>query len=445
MVQVPSVTHRFELTSPHLTVMRLATSPAVLLFLLGALFRLAYLFIFLPPFESVYWNLSSSLVHSRSFSLNGISAADYEPLYPMFLTLIRFLAGDWDLAVQAGQALVASLGGIYVYLLARAITDREATSVIAASLYAVDPLLVRQAAQASDLALVTLLLVAFAYYFVAATRMVHMGRAGIVLGLVILTRTMMLPLVLLGAAVLVVHQRVRGALVFTATVVILVLPLVVRSRVVNGSWAPTRSGLNLYIGNSPFTAAVVPDYDVDILQEQAAAQIHAELLDVPDTSPKYSSAASALLTKHAVDYMTKNAMDNLRQKALTILYFFSPRLLPFYIAGPDTRAIYRGGQVVVVNAYARPAIEPIAYSVFYTPVLLAAACGVYLSRGNLSRAAILWCIVATVVAVHSLYFPATRYRAPMEFVLLLYASVALDRLVERSFMSRCLSAAGKEA
>ncbi len=275
--------------------------------------------------------------------------------------------------------------------------------------------------------------------------MVHMGRAGIVLGLVILTRTMMLPLVLLGAAVLVVHQRLRGALAFTAMVVILALPFVVRSRVVNGSWGPTRSGLNLYIGNSPFTAAVVPDYDVDILQEQAAAQIHAELLDVPDTLPEYSSAADALLTKHAVDYMTKNPMDTLRQKALNILYLFSPRLVPFHIAGPDTRAIHRGGQVVVVNGYARPAIEPIAYSVFYTPILLAAAYGVYLSRENLSRAAILWCIVATVVAVHSLYFPATRYRAPMEFVLLLYASVAFDRLLERSFKSRCLSADGKEA
>jgi hypothetical protein len=206
----------------------------------------------------------------------------------------------------------------------------------------------------------------------------------------------------------------------------LVAPLVMRNRLVNGSWTPTRSGLNLYIGNSRFTSSILPDYDVDILQEQANALVDSELSRVPATTPEYSRAADAILSRRAVAYMRERPWETLRQKVLNIGYLFSPRLVPFYVAGSDTRAVDLDGRVVVQHPYPRPMIEWVSYSLFYTPVLFGAVWGVYLSRRKLSRAAILWCTVATFVAIHALYFPATRYRGPMEFVVLLYASVALD-------------------
>lgn len=83
---------------------------------------------------------------------------------------------------------------------------------------------------------------------------------------------------------------------------------------------------------------------------------------------------------------------------------------------------------MVEHAYQRPTIETISYSLFFTPVLVGATWGVWLSRRSLSRAAILWSMVATFVTIHALYFPATRSRAPIEFVLLLYAAVAVDRV-----------------
>jgi hypothetical protein len=122
----------------------------------------------------------------------------------------------------------------------------------------------------------------------------------------------------------------------------------------------------------------------------------------------------------------------LRQKALNILYLFSPRLVPFYITGSDTRAIDRSGHVIVENPRRRPFIEVVSYSAFYTPVLLAAFIGVYLRRCQLSRDAILWCIVANFTAIHAVYFPATRYRAPMEFVLLFYAAAALQHWLSKT-------------
>jgi hypothetical protein len=63
------------------------------------------------------------------------------------------------------------------------------------------------------------------------------------------------------------------------------------------------------------------------------------------------------------------------------------------------------------------------------PVLALAAMGLWLRRGELPGDVVLWAIVATFVVVHAIYFPTTRYRVPIEFVLLFYAAVALDRRV----------------
>jgi hypothetical protein len=404
-----------------------AVEAPVRLFSLAALVRLGYLFAFRPSFETDYWTLSTSLIHDGSLAIDGIRTTDYEPLYPVFLAVTRVLARDQVLIVQVIQLATASLGAVYLYRLACALTNRWQVAAIAASLYALDPLLIRQAAQPADSALVTPLLVAFAYYFVTSADAVGMALAGMVLGLVVLTRATGLPLVLFAAALLLAERRLRPALALTLAVVVLVLPFALRNRSVNGSLWPTRSGLNLYIGNSPFTSALLPDYDVDILEEAAAALIEGELSHLSSGSSEYSRAADALFSRHAVDYMAERPLETLRQKALNVLYFFSPRLVPFYVAVPETRAVIRSGHIVVEHARRRPAIEVVSYSAFYAPVLVVALAGIALRwrKRELSRDVVLWSIVMTFTAVHALYFPATRYRAPVEFVLLFYAAVAL--------------------
>lgn len=408
-------------------------SSTVLPFVLCLVVRLAYLLVLTPPFESTYWDLSTGLLQDGSLAIDGKAITDFEPLYPLFLAVARWLSRDQAMLVQVFQALIASLGTVYVYRLARALAGRGSVAAIAASLYALDPLLVRQAVAPSDLALATTLLVAFAYYFVSSVTPIDSALAGVMLGLVILTRSMTVPLAALAALAFVAERRFsRSALMLAAGVLVLVLPFLVRNLSVNGSSWPTRSGLNLYIGNSPYSAAILPDHDPDMLQAQADDLIDRELADFSGTQPEYDRAADALLTRHAVAYMAEDPLRTLRQKALNGLYFFSPRLVPFYLATAETRAaLDRSGRVVVENPGRRPRIEGIAYAVFYAPVLVAALFGIFLRRRCLRQDAILWCITATFVVVHALYFPATRYRAPMEFVLMFYAAVALQFMWDR--------------
>jgi hypothetical protein len=94
----------------------------------------------------------------------------------------------------------------------------------------------------------------------------------------------------------------------------------------------------------------------------------------------------------------------------------------------DTQAeLGTDGQVRVENSPQRPAREEIAYTVSYCLVVAAALVGLWARRYEvLHRDAILWCIVLTFVMTYAVYFPATRYRVSMEFVLLFYAAVGLE-------------------
>jgi hypothetical protein len=169
--------------------------------------------------------------------------------------------------------------------------------------------------------------------------------------------------------------------------------------------------VNLYIGNSPRTAELLPADDLDLLQIDADRVVH-ERMPAVDALPPLEAerVVDQLLTHEAWAFMAADPLKTLQRKIVNVGYVFSPRIIP-----------YRQ------DDGSRPLTDVIAYAMFSTAVMLCAAVGVYVRRRRLSNDAILWAIVATVVAVNVLYVPATRYRAPMEFVLLFYAAAAFER------------------
>ncbi len=249
---------------------------------------------------------------------------------------------------------------------------------------------------------------------------------GSLLGLLILTRAMTLPLLLWGVAILITERRLAAALALTAGTFACVVPFLVRGPLPGAAWWPTRSGLNLYIGNSPYTAALLPDHDVDILQDQAWALVERELSDLSEGSVAFNRAADALLASAPFSTCAENPGSALTQKALNVWYFFSPRVVPLHVSTAETRAVIdAAGRVVVENERRRPTMEVISHWIFFAPVLVLAAAGMYCRGRDCRRDTLLWSILGTFVIVHSVYFPATRYRAPVEFVLLFYAAVAI--------------------
>jgi hypothetical protein len=400
------------------------------LFCVAFLPRLAYLLIFKPPFETPYWALAENFLRTGSLALNGLEATDFEPLYPVFLAACRAIAGDRAFVVQLIQIGVASAGAVFLYRLSLRLTANSLVSTVSAAAFAFHPLLVRQASAGSDLALATTLLVVFAYAFVSIRRPAGAAAAGAALGLAMLTRFMMLPLVVCGVMILFLEGKRESAGAFVVAALLLVSAWAIRTHAVNGSWWPTRSGMNLYIGNSPYTAALLPDDDLDLIEDPAYELFAGARPDLDPSVPEYAAALDAFLTRQALGYMGTHPGATLRQKVINVWYCFSPRLVPFRVADSRTRLMTGpAGEIWVENSVRRPRIEVIAHALASSFVLVAAVAGIWMRRHALRQDAILWAVAVTFTVVNVLYVPASRYAAPMTFVLLFYAAVAFAALV----------------
>ena len=395
------------------------------LYALAVIPRVAYAAWESKPFDGTYWAIADGILRDGSLSIDGRLTTDFEPGYPLFIAACRLVVGANASAVQALQIAVAALGALLLYRLTARLTGQTGAAALAAVIYAFDPLLIRQAVQHSEASLTTVLLLAFTCLFVESTTTRRAAAAGAVLALAISTRAMTVPLVLAGASIWIASRRYRAALAFMLAAVAVAAPFAVRNVLVNGSWGPTRGGLNLFVGNHPYAAALMPAYDVDQLEAIANELVYTRAGAVPEGAER-ERIADRILTEEAIAYMTAAPLRTGAQKVRNVFYFFSPQLIPYRTGGSGV-VVTSDGRVTVKDSEARPRAEVILYTTFYSVLLAAAAAGAYLRRGQLRADAILWCIVATFVAVHSVYFPATRYRGPMTFVLIFYAAAALAR------------------
>jgi hypothetical protein len=247
------------------------------------------------------------------------------------------------------------------------------------------------------------------------------------LGVAMLTRVMVAPVLALTTALLVVNRRYGVAVIFAATTVTVTSPWLVRNYLVSGAIWPTKSGENLFHGNSRYTATLLPHYNLDLLGEygQSLAARERPALLHAGAEQELDRFYTALAWE---EIKARPLQGTLQLKLWKVAYFFWPRLVPSRLAQDDTRVLLGpDGQVRVENSRRRPFADDLAYTVSYCLVAAAALAGLWIRRFDLKRDAVLWCIVVTFVATHAIYFPATRYRVPMEFVLLFYAAVALDK------------------
>ncbi len=398
----------------------------VVFFTMALLPRMAYLILLAPPFEGYYWDkVADTLLSYGVLGIDGVKTTSFEPLYPVFLSFARTLSGDNVRIIQTLQAVIDSIGVLYLYHLAKCLGGRQGIAVLSATLYSVYPLLIRHAVNGAGFSLVSTLLIIFADTFVTATNPRRAAAAGMWLGLAILTRSMILPALGLTSALLIIEGRKKIALVYAMTAIMVVSPWLVRNYLVNGAILPARSGENFFAGNSKYTAAILPDYNIDLLADYARSVIAQERPEL--AGPTHEKELDRAYTTMALDEMRARPLQAIKLKFLNFVYFFWPRLVPSHVMTPDTQAIFGAdGRVRVTNSPRRPLHEDLAYSVSYGVVAVAALVGMWMRRFDMKRDAVLWCILITFVAIHTIYFPATHYRVPMEFVLLFYAAAGLD-------------------
>src|SRR5688572_14094447 len=161
----------------------------------------------------------------------------------MFLAAAKLLFGERHVLIQLLQASVAAAGVVPLYYLTRRLTASRAAAIWAGALFAVHPLLVRQASAASDLAITTTLLTACALTFVRIHDLRAAAVAGVMIGIAVLTRSMVLPVAALAMGILLMREQRRQAAALGLAAAVVIAPMVVRNYLVSGSLSVTRSGV----------------------------------------------------------------------------------------------------------------------------------------------------------------------------------------------------------
>ncbi len=417
------------------------TRTHVLLYCVAAAVRVAYLIAGAPPFDQGYqWFVADNVVRHGFIGMDGRATSMYDPAYPMFVAFGRWLTGDTLVAIQLLQLAIDATGAVLLCVLTQILTGNRRAAVIAGGLYAVYPLLVHHAVAGDELSLLSVLLLAFAVLAIPPAGTSRAAMAGLCLGLAVLTRSMVGPLLLLAPGLLLFRRRPAAACAMTTAALLVMLPWLIWSSRVSGTIWPTRSGENLLRSNSRYSADVLPAYNIDVLGEWAESMIARER---PDLMARFSDGSLYFDLSRSRDvnqFFTALAWEELRSrpgeilglKARNVAYFFWPRLVPVRITGPDTQVILApDGTLRVEGTAPRPVAQEIAYSTSYVVIAVAALGGIWLRRRRLRDDALLWAIAVVFVAAAVVYFPATRYRVPMEFVLLFYAAVGIAALAAR--------------
>jgi hypothetical protein len=402
-------------------------------FALAGAVRLAYLAIVRPEFEGYHWQVADTLLREGFVGLEGHPTSLYDPIYPLFIAGARIVSRDVTPVVQVLQITIDCAAAVLLFNLARTLTASLRVALIAASLYAVYPLMIHHAIVADEFSLVSLLLIAFANATARPTAP-RAAAAGTWLGLGILTRAMVAPILPLTAVVFAARRHYRAAAWLCVSALLVQSPWLVRNySLIDGAW-PTRSGENLFHGNSAYTAAMLPRYNLDLLAEYGQAMVAQRR---PDLGKFFTSDTGhdVMADREIHETFTKLAWEQIESQPLQTIalslwkcaYFFWPRAVPSHQISADTTIEFASdGQVQVKNSPERPWTADLAYTVSYSVVAAAAVAGIWIRRSALGADAILWCIVLTFVLVAMVYFPATRQRVPMEFVLLFYAAVAFE-------------------
>jgi hypothetical protein len=380
-----------------------------------------------PGWGAYYWPMSSSLLEHGVLGYGEVPSTLYEPLYPLFLAAARYATADHLLGVLALQALLCAVGAIFLYELTLVLTRDERTAAIATALYALYPYFIRQAAALEEVPLFTTLLVACAYTHATADDLRRSLACGFAFGLALLTRTVAAPICALAVLALAARRRFSSALAVGAVAALLCLPYGLRNHRIDGSILPTRAGYNLLKANCKYSERVIPTYTVDVLNPYLAALLQAGL---PNAASATEREIDRFYWSRAIAFVRAHPLEAVARWARNAAYLFYPRLVPFHPVGPATTSRFTsGGELAVEGAADRSPVEELAYTASYLPLLVGALAGLYLRRGEVRRDLILYVIVACFAVVHSISWPATRVRSPMDFVLMFYAACAIRRVM----------------
>ena len=334
---------------------------------------------------------------AKAFLVSGILHGDagtyWPPLYPLMLAVTyRILPGGPD-AIQIVQAVLGTLTCAILYWIGRRIGGRRA-GLSAAAICAVYPFFVLFSAILMAETLLVFLTVSALAVFLMATDRVTAPRCA-VLGLTIALGALAKPVMLAWAVMLVPAlwwfgrgspgSRVVGVGVAIATILLTIAPWTLRNFIVTGRFVPvtTNLGMNLMIGSEPRATGIY-----------RRGAPYMEMADSIACSPTRDEVMrDQETTRQALAWLVFDPVRTVRLALQKLAWFWGP-LIP--------------GESLV---------RSLAGSAAYLPVLVLGVLGTVRLRGT----AVAWGVLSLALAlsaVHVVFFAHTRFRFPIDAVLM---------------------------
>jgi len=361
--------------------------------------------------EFTYDQLATNLLaHGCYCFIPGEPSVLRAPLYPAFMAVVYAMLGHSYLAVVILQAIAGALGAALLALIGMRITGSRLAGWLAGLMFAVNPLLIFTSNLLYPETIYLLLLFALLYLWLrlaASPRETPPGMwivmsvaSGVLLGLSNLTKpNLTLFPIWLAAWGWIAFRDVRRALV-TAVVVgaamlVAMLPWSLRNLSATGHFilASANSGMNLLQGNNP--------------------EVSGGALDVKNLDPLpglTEAERDAAYWQMGMQWITSHPGDFIRLIPHKLYKFFSP----LETSNRGTLASSLGGPLVA------------GFSAHY----LLAIAGVVLTAKQWREWTLPYMLIVYPMLLTIVFYGGTRYGLVVQPFLMLFASVALAKIIQ---------------
>jgi hypothetical protein len=342
------------------------------------------------------------------------------PLYPMLLAALVHDGEIKPLAVAVVHALLGAASAALTMLLARR-AGLGAWALLAGTLVALDPILLRQSALVMTETLATFLAVlglGALVWFGARPSLLRAAPAGVLLGVATLCRPTFLPWTGLIVFAVVLKPSIPQRLLTSAVILVafaaVLAPWTLRNAIQLGKpiFTTTHGGYTLWLANNDL-------YYDHLLRRRG-------VFDAERLVPRLNEIrAEAGNDEVALDRrLSREAIQTMRRRPRAFAYATLNRLHDLWRLTPR-----QTGSESTLRTSAR-----LAVGAWYAAALLLALIGVVARRRDLARLPWLWGILLCLAftAVHALYWTDMRMRAPLMPVVALAAAAGAQTLREKT-------------
>jgi 4-amino-4-deoxy-L-arabinose transferase-like glycosyltransferase len=384
-----------------------------------------------------YHQPALNILHHQAFSLSETEPLQptilRTPGYSAFLACVYAVFGESPLSVRVLQfALLAATGWIIHRLVRELVSQRAAT--IAALLCVTYPPLALLAAYHMTEVLATFLTASLLLLVLRirsnSKAVLRLSLAtGLVAGLLTLVRPTQTILIAAVLAVLAYGWRRElksRALVLACVAVAwlsLIAPWLIRNRVVSGSATMgAYSGQSLYVSAQQYSGELRirmlgSDWgQISRELKERTVRAHAAVGSEDAPISRFSDAAANAREERFRDVQyTQDAIERFRSVPVGTYFRRIPQRL-FVMWN-------------TADVWGSSAALGLLLKVHWVAMCLLMLVGAYLSRGSLLRQWPLWIVALYLTAVHLVFHVEGRYSIPARVFLMVYAAVALDRVL----------------